>query len=104
MVKKSFKVGNRVVGKIIANRDRQGTVVGINAGPSHKLFHVRWDNGKEEFVSFYAISHFGAAMNPPPVVVPAVELDSEIEEQSAQSTSSDDSSVDSDEESEVSIE
>ena len=58
MGKKTFKVDNRVVGKIRSNLQRLGTVVGVQRGSKQKNLLIRWDNGVEEEVTTRAVDIF----------------------------------------------
>lgn len=55
MARKSFKVGNRVIGKISGIRGRLGNVVALNRGPNAKLIAVKWADGEEVLVTSRAI-------------------------------------------------
>jgi hypothetical protein len=56
MVKKSYKVGDRVIGKTHKYRNLRGVVRAINVGPLGKLTRVQLDNGGENDVTSCAIN------------------------------------------------
>ena len=104
MTKKAFKAGDRVVGKIIANRDRAGTVVSTAAGPLRKLIEVRWDGGIVESVTSRAINQaqVTVANNADPIPQPVAAMDSDNDERSNPSMALEDSSDDSSNDDDVS--
>lgn len=79
MSRKSFKLGNSVIGKIKTNRNKRGIIRTINTGPNRKCVEVQWSDGSREIVTTRAINVLNGGLSP---------------DQSEQSNSSDSSSDD----------
>lgn len=59
MAKKSFKVGDIVVGKTKKYQGKRGKVHAIRVGRNGSLTRVRWVDGQEDEVTCYAINKAG---------------------------------------------